>query len=145
MAAEPNIEHHMDVESSFRRRMATLRAATEERLRPAVTKSELERSFLTFVDKAGLARPETNAWLQIAGEWIEVDCVWREQRVIVELDSRTYHQTTDAFERDRRRDRRLHAAGWRPIRITDRALRSEPDALDADLRTVLSAAQARCA
>ena len=128
-----------------RRGMANLRAATRELLRPAVTKSELERRFLTFVDKAGLPRPQTNVWLSIAGEWIEVDCVWREQGVIVELDSRTYHETTAAFERDRRRDRRLHAAGWQPVRITDRALRSEPDALDADLRTLLSAAPARSA
>jgi predicted transcriptional regulator of viral defense system len=128
-----------------RRGMANLRAATKEQLRPAVTKSELERRFLRFVDKARLPRPETNVWLQIAGEWIEVDCVWPEQRVIVELDSRTYHRTTAAFERDRRRDRRRHAVGWRPIRVTDRALRSESDALDADLGILLSAARARSA
>ena len=128
-----------------RRGIANLKAATKEGIRPAVTKSELERRFLSFVDKAGLPRPETNVWLNIAGEWIEVDCLWRAQRVIVELDSRAYHQTTAAFERDRRRDRRLHAAGWWPIRITDRALREEPESVDADFRALLSAAQARSA
>ena len=121
---------------------ANLSAAMSEGLRPAITKSELERRFLTFVDKARLPRPETNVWLKIADEWIEVDCLWRDQRVIVELDSRAYHQTTAAFERDRRRDRRLHAAGWWPIRITDRALRTEPDALEADVRALLSASAA---
>jgi very-short-patch-repair endonuclease len=104
-----------------------------------VTKSELERRFLTFVEQTGLPRPHTNVWLEIGGQWIEIDAVWPEQRVIVELDSRAYHQTNAAFERDRQRDRRLQAAAWRPIRITDRALRTEPGALVADVRALLSA------
>jgi very-short-patch-repair endonuclease len=129
-----------------RRGTANLRAAMREGLRPGVTKSELERRFLTFLEKAGLTLPRTNVWLQLGGDWIEVDCVWDEQRVIAELDSRAYHQTTAAFERDRRRDRRLQAAGWRPIRITDRALRTERVALIADVEALLlSAARARSA
>ncbi|MEA2378720.1 MAG: hypothetical protein QOD13_2627 [Thermoleophilaceae bacterium] len=119
---------------------ANLRRALEQgSLRPMVTKSELERRFLTFVEQTGLPRPHKNVWLEIGGEWIEIDCVWPEQRVIAELDSRAYHQTAAAFERDRRRDRHAQAAGWRPIRITDQALREEPDSLLADVRAVLSA------
>ena len=123
-----------------RRGTANLKATMKEGLRPAVTKSELERRFLAFVERAGVPRPRTNLWLRIGGDWLEVDCAWPEQRVIVELDSRAYHQTTAAFERDRRRDRKVQAAGWRPIRITDRALRQERDALVADVRALLSAA-----
>ena len=123
-----------------RRGAARLRAAIKDGVRPAVTKSELERRFLTFVERAGLQRPQTNLWLQIGGEWLEVDCAWPRQRVIVELDSRAYHQTTAAFERDRKRDRKLQAAGWRPIRVTDRALRDEADALRGELVALLSAA-----
>jgi very-short-patch-repair endonuclease len=128
-----------------RRGMANLRTAMNEEIRPALTKSELERVFLTFLERAGLPLPRTNVWLQIGADWIEVDCVWRERRVIAELDSRAYHQTSAAFERDRHRDRRLQAAGWRPIRITDRALRKERDTLVADVRALLgvSAAPAR--
>jgi hypothetical protein len=130
-----------------RRGIANLREALKEGLRPEVTKSELERRFLTFLDEVGLPRPRTNVWLNIGGDWMEVDCVWPEQRVIAELDSRTYHQTTAAFERDRRRDRRLQAAGWRPIRITDEMLRKERAALVADVRALVSgrAAPARSA
>lgn len=130
-----------------RRGTPKLRAAMQEGLRPAVTKSELERCFLTFVDTAGLPRPQTNVWLQIGAEWIEVDCVWPGQRVIVELDSRAYHRTTAAFERDRRRDRRAQTHGWRPIRVTDWALREEAEAVAAELRALLdlSAAPARSA
>jgi putative AbiEi antitoxin of type IV toxin-antitoxin system/uncharacterized protein DUF559 len=128
-----------------RRGTANLKAAMKEGIRPVVTKSELERRFLTFIDKAGLPRPRTNVWLQIGDDWIEVDCVWDEQRLIVELDSRAYHRTTAAFERDRRRDRRIQAAGWRPIRITDKMLRTERATLVADVRALVSAAPARSA
>ena len=58
-------------------------------------------------------------------QWIEgfeVDCVWREQRLAVELDGRSYHDTLQAYERDRERDRLLQAAGWRPVRVTWRQL-----------------------
>ena len=123
-----------------RRGTANLKAAIREGLRPAVTRSELERRFLSFVEKAGLPRPQTNVWLSLGGEWLEVDCAWAEQRVIVELDSRAYHQTTAAFERDRKRDRRAQAYGWRPIRVTDRALREEAGALRGELVALLSAA-----
>ena len=119
---------------------ANLRA-TLGPLRPQITKSELERSFLTFVDQNGLPRPRTNVWLQIGKDWIEVDCVWADQRVIVELDSSKYHLTRAAFERDRNRDRRLLALGWRVARVTDQALRDE--ALREELRALLNASPAR--
>ena len=130
-----------------RRGAANLRAAIRDGIRPAQTKSELERRFLTLVERAGLPLPRANVWLQIGGQWMEVDCAWPNQRVIVELDSRAYHRTTAAFERDRKRDRTVQAAGWRPIRVTDRALRQERDVLVAELRALLelSAAPARSA
>jgi predicted transcriptional regulator of viral defense system len=120
---------------------ASLRAALDEGLRPAVTRSDLERRFLTFVDDAGLPRPLTNVVL----DGIEVDCAWPERRVVVELDGRAYHRTMAAFERDRARDRRLAAAGWRPIRVTDRALRDEPARLRSELTALVAAVQARSA
>jgi very-short-patch-repair endonuclease len=101
-----------------------------------VTRSELELRFLEFLDQAGLPEPETNAIV----EGFEVDCVWREQRVVVELDSRAFHLTRAAFEADRERDRVLQAAGWRPVRITSAQLDLAPRPLAADLRRLLAAA-----
>jgi very-short-patch-repair endonuclease len=66
-----------------------------------------------------------------------VDCAWPEARLIVELDGRTTHDTADAFEADRARDRRLEAAGWRVIRITWRQLRDTTAEVEADLRRLL--------
>ena len=70
-------------------------------------------------------------------EGYEVDCVWPEQGVIVELDGHATHSPAYAFEVDRARDRRLEAAGWRVIRLTWRQLEQEGDLVEADLRRLL--------
>jgi hypothetical protein len=122
-----------------RRGAAKLKSVIDEgRIGLAVTRSELEDAFLVVLDRYGLPRPETNVPLRIGGGWVEVDCVWRRQRLIVELDGRVFHGTAGAFEADRARDRALIAAGWRVIRVTWRQLTREPAALAADLRASLA-------
>ena len=54
----------------------------------------------------------------------EVDFFWPEQRLIVETDGRGTHLTPAAFERDRARDARLLALGYRVLRFTDLQVRS---------------------
>ena len=107
-----------------------------------MTRSELEERFLRFLAERALPLPRTNVWLQIGEDWIEVDCVWPEQRVVAELDSWTYHGTRAAFRRDRARDRRLKVAGWQPIRITSWDIGEQPQALEAELRALTSARRA---
>jgi hypothetical protein len=102
-----------------------------------ITRSELEARFVLFTRQVGLPPPETNVWLQIHGSWLQCDCVWPAQRLIVELDGRATHGTAAAFERDRARDRRLNAAGWRTVRITWNQLQSDHAAIARDLRAVL--------
>ena len=63
---------------------------------------------------------------------IEVDFAWPASRLVIELDSWQYHRTRAAFEADRRRDRRLTAAGWTVLRVTWEDLR-EPGRLAAEL------------
>jgi very-short-patch-repair endonuclease len=122
-----------------RRRIATIRAVLAAgRIGAIVTRSELEDRFLAFVDAAGLPRPEVNTSLRVGGRWIEADCVWRAERLIVELDGHATHGTAAAYERDRARDRTLNAAGWRVVRVTWRQTHDEPNALAADLRTLLT-------
>jgi very-short-patch-repair endonuclease len=98
-----------------------------------IIRSELEERFQDFLLRAGLPLPQTNVVI----EGYEVDCVWPEQRLIVELDGHASHSPTHAFELDRARDRRLEAAGWRVIRITWRQLEQEPDLVESDLRRLL--------
>jgi very-short-patch-repair endonuclease len=68
---------------------------------------------------------------------VEVDCLWRDQGVIVELDGHASHSTRATFESDRARDRMLAVAGHRVVRVTWRHLHQDADSLDADLRALL--------
>jgi very-short-patch-repair endonuclease len=86
------------------------------------TRSPLEDRFEAFCNRYGLPRPEIN--VQIAGH--EVDALFREQRVVVELDGREYHDDPDSFERDRDKDADLTMAGFTPVRITDLRLTARP-------------------
>ena len=78
------------------------------------TRSELEERFLQLCDDHGIRRPEVNTRI----EGIEVDFVWRDRRLIVEVDGYAYHRSPTAFEADRERDVRLMVAGWRVARLT---------------------------
>ena len=115
---------------------AALRAVIEEHARP--TRSEFEDRFLLFLVAASLPRPATNVTMRAAGRWIEMDCMWREQRLIVELDGAATHLTRAAFESDRARDRALVAAGWRVMRVTWRQLRDDPTGLAETLHAALA-------
>jgi predicted transcriptional regulator of viral defense system/very-short-patch-repair endonuclease len=98
------------------------------------TRSELERRFLALCRDAGIRLPSVNRL--IAG--YEVDAVWADERLVVELDSRAYHRTTQAFERDRIRDADLQLAGYRVLRLTHRRLESEPEAVTSAVRSLLA-------
>lgn len=101
------------------------------------TRSELEDRFLEFCAERDLPPPETNKVIEVAQKVFEVDCVWREARLIVELDGRAAHRTEAAFEEDRARDRALIAAGWSPMRVTWSHLHGDPDTLERQIRDAL--------
>jgi hypothetical protein len=102
-----------------------------------VTRNEFEESFVAFLDEYGLPRAEANAAVAVGGRFFEIDALWRPQRLAAELDGREVHDSDDAFESDRERDRVLLVAGWRTARITWRQLRDGPAAVAADLRALL--------
>jgi hypothetical protein len=99
-----------------------------------VTRSELERRFLALCRDAGLPAPAANAWIVDQ----EVDVLWADQRLVVELDGHRFHRTRTAFERDRIRDTVLQVAGYRVLRVTQLRLDSEPASVIADVRSLLS-------
>ena len=49
----------------------------------------------------------------------EIDVMWVQQRVTLELDGRPYHVAVEDFDRDRAKDRALTRHGWRPVRVSD--------------------------
>jgi very-short-patch-repair endonuclease len=116
-----------------------LRAVLARDDEPAFTRSEGEERLRALLRAARLPMPRTNVRI---GRW-EVDALWQEQRLVVEIDGYKFHRTRAAFERDRRKDAELLTLGYRVIRITWRQLVDEPHAVVATLAAALSAA--RCA
>jgi very-short-patch-repair endonuclease len=101
----------------------------------APTRSEAERRLLKLVDDAQLPTPLANA--RLGGR--ELDFLWPEERLVVEVDGFRFHGHRVAFERDRRRDATLVAGGYRVIRVTWRQITEEPLALVASLAQGLGA------
>jgi very-short-patch-repair endonuclease len=102
---------------------------------PALTRSVAERKLLRMIRAASLPSPVVNARV---GRY-EVDFLWREQRLIVEVDGFAWHSSRRAFERDRARDAELQLAGYRVLRITWRQLTREPNAVIQRIARALSA------
>jgi very-short-patch-repair endonuclease len=110
-----------------------LRALQQRDTEPAFTRSEAEERLLALIRKADLPAPEVNALVARH----TVDFLWRERRLIVEVDGYHFHSTRSAFERDRVRDAELIAAGFRVVRITWRQLAEEQLVVVARLAAVL--------
>ena len=102
----------------------------------SVGESELELELLDFLDARGFPRPDVNRWIEVGGEMLRPDCLWREHRVVVELDSWEHHGTREAFEADRTRARKLSGAGFVVLQVTSRDVNHRADALAADLERV---------
>jgi len=113
-----------------------LSSVLEEYRDPQVTRSELEREFFDLCVASGLPAPGMNA--TVAG--LEVDALWAEQRLVVELDGYAFHSSRGAFERDRNRDARLQIAGYRVLRLTATRVRRKPEAIVDDITRLLELA-----
>jgi very-short-patch-repair endonuclease len=103
---------------------------------PAFSDEGAARLLLRLLRKANLPAPETQ--VQMHGH--RVDFLWRDARLILEVDGHRFHGHRAAFERDRKRDQRHAAAGYRVIRVTWRQLEKEPLAVIARIAQALAAA-----
>jgi very-short-patch-repair endonuclease len=111
-----------------------LREHLEAPRHPALTRSEAEERFLALVRRAGLPAPEVN----VALHGYELDFLWREAGLAVEIDGFAFHGDRAAFEADRRRDAHLAARGVQVMRITWRQITEEPEALLVRLAQALA-------
>ncbi|MEO8092391.1 MAG: type IV toxin-antitoxin system AbiEi family antitoxin domain-containing protein [bacterium] len=106
------------------------------------TRSELEARFLALCRSASLPSPVVNGRIEVGADTLEVDFHWPSSCLVVETDGHATHGTRAAFERDRRRDQMLTAAGWRVLRFTWRQLARRPDEVAGTVRAALGCAQA---
>jgi very-short-patch-repair endonuclease len=101
---------------------------------PAFTRSAAEERFLALIRQADLPAPEVNAKL---GPY-EIDFLWRDRRLAVEVDGWTFHSDRLAFEDNRHRDADLVAWGYRVIRPTWRRMTENPVAVIARVAAALA-------
>ena len=85
---------------------------------PAPTKSELEDVVLDLILRGGLVHPDVNVALCLDGRRIVPDFRWPEQRLVVEADSKQWHDNPLAREDDAERQALLEAHGERVLRVT---------------------------
>jgi very-short-patch-repair endonuclease len=76
------------------------------------TTTQAERLLLGLCKDQGLPRPQRVAMLGY-----ELDFYWADARLAIEVDGGRFHRTRRAFHEDRRRDRRLAAAGIQVARV----------------------------
>ena len=90
--------------------------------------SRLERRFRDLLIGHGIELPERN---QRVGPWT-VDCLWRERRVVVELDGRQ-HERPHQTDRDDDRDLWLRRHRYTVRRYGQRQIEQRPNEVIADL------------
>ncbi len=105
-----------------------------------VTRSVFEAAFLPFLASIGLPSPIVNHPIDCAGEVFLLDLAWPGRGLAIELDGHAYHSTRAQLERDKRRDRKLSANGYRVLRITWRQFEAERGELAQDLREAFALA-----
>jgi very-short-patch-repair endonuclease len=100
-------------------------------------RSGLEARLLALIGDSGLPSPRCNQLVEADGKRIEVDMVWVDERLVLEVDGRMYHDDPHAFERDRSRDRALQLNGYRVLRVTASQVAREPEELLSALGRLL--------
>lgn len=103
-----------------------------------VPHSELERRARALFRRARLA-----AWVeQHRPPWYDgirgvVDYAWPEARLVVEVDGRRWHATTQAHVEDRRRDRLAAEHGWLTLRFGWQEIVERPNLVIDECRAAL--------
>ena len=95
---------------------ARLRLLLNRYLDPTDRKSELERSF----DAHAATDPRIPRYEKNVRQGPhEIDCLFRAQRLVLELDGRPYHTALQDMDRDRAKDIWFQRHGLRVMRMTD--------------------------
>jgi very-short-patch-repair endonuclease len=102
---------------------------------PGFSRKEAELRILRLIRAAALPRPQRNARI---GRW-EVDLLWPEARLVVEVDSYAFHSSRRAFERDRRKQTELQGLGFEVLRFTWRQITRQPEWVVAQIAARLAA------
>jgi hypothetical protein len=93
---------------------------------------------MNFIKASGLPRPLYNPRLYVGKDFLaSPDLWWEERGVAVEVDSREWHLSPEAWEGTMSRHDRMVAAGIRVLHFTPRKIRAEPGEVVSLIRSAL--------
>jgi very-short-patch-repair endonuclease len=95
--------------------------------------------FRALARAANLPPARLNAQVTTRDKTLEVDALWPDHCLVVELDGAATHHTLRAFHEDRARDAALAAHGYTTIRLTWDRVTNEPGQVAEQLRRALEA------
>ncbi|MGZ4183797.1 MAG: DUF559 domain-containing protein [Solirubrobacteraceae bacterium] len=121
--------------------IARLRTLTNPDRPTTLTRSHPEEQLLGDLRNAGITTPEVNAKV---GNYT-ADFLWRQEKVILEIDGYHYHHTRTAFERDHQRDTEHQRHDYLVIRITPHQLQHNLQALLVQIAITLERRRRRAA
>jgi len=99
------------------------------------TRSAAERLFARLLRKAGITGWKANQ--EVVG--YEVDFLFRDAKLVVEVDGFAFHSDPEAFSRDRRKQNAIALAGYQVLRFTWLDLTEYPDRVIAEVKAAISA------
>jgi hypothetical protein len=105
---------------------------------PDPTNGTFAAIFLALCVEHRLPTPRLGTHVDGGDRLYEVDALFADAALIVELDGRQVHGTARNFQADRRRDSVLAARGFQTLRYTWRRLQDEPADVADELRHVLA-------
>jgi very-short-patch-repair endonuclease len=100
--------------------------------------SAAERLLHRLLRSAGITGWKANQPVVVDGLTYYIDVLFRDVRLVVEIDGREYHSAKDAFETDRWRQNVLVLEGWCVLRFTWAMVKERPDEVLAMVRRALA-------
>lgn len=96
-------------------------------------RSGLEGEFRLLYGQHDVPHPLRNQW--VCG--YEFDCLWPDSGLVIELDSKRFHDDEFGFENDRIKSNSLTLTGYRLIRLTHSRITNEPEAVASEILQAL--------
>jgi very-short-patch-repair endonuclease len=118
-----------------RRGAPLLKAVLARHEGPIKFRSGGERIVLAILNRARLPKPEVNA----IAEGREIDFLYREPKVAIELDGGAAHGTPAAVDHDRRKDAYMRSKGYEVLRYSWWQIEEETEAVVAEISATLAA------
>jgi very-short-patch-repair endonuclease len=131
----PELEKELTAGGPGRRKTEVLAAMVERSKGEPPTGSPFEaRTAFKLDRRRGLLKPTRQHHIYDEnGNFIaRVDFAWIQQRVVIQCDSRKWHLTAVAFEKDLLQRRQLESNGWRVLHVTSQMLANDDWLVDLE-------------